>query len=217
MMMPSTVKVYGSQHHLTVVPETSLNYEYYYYQRMTMTKTHLKSLDQPSERCNSYTGNSNTSTCIARFLEEQIGCSLKILGTTPTNDGHRTCNTTSQLKHLGNLTRKLQEVDSNTIYENTGCLASCKRNEYGAIEATPTRSEDCAGWLGQVCAFYLRFRILDVSYEEKEQYYIYDNNSFIADIGGLLGLLLGWSIFGLFDMLINLLKRLKCGPLPKYL
>ena len=215
MMVPNKVKVYGSQHYLVLVPQTPLNYEENHYQKMTITKTHLKSLDQPTERCDGHTRNPNTSTCIAQFLEEQIGCSLKILGTTPTNDGHRTCNTTSQLKHLGNLTRKLQEVDSNTIYENTGCLASCKRNEYGAIEATTLQSEDCAGWLGQVCAFYLRFKILDVSYEEKEQYYIYDNNSFIADIGGLLGLLLGWSIFGLFDMLVNLLKRFKCGSLLK--
>ena len=33
----------------------------------------------------------------------------------------------------------------------------------------------------------------------KEQYFIYDVNALIADIGGYLGLLLGFSIFGIFN------------------
>ena len=33
----------------------------------------------------------------------------------------------------------------------------------------------------------------------KEQYFIYDGNALIADIGGYLGLLLGLSIFGIFN------------------
>ena len=33
------------------------------------------------------------------------------------------------------------------------------------------------------------------------QYYIYDQNSFIADVGGYLGLLLGQSIYGIYEVL----------------
>ena len=41
------------------------------------------------------------------------------------------------------------------------------------------------------------------SYDEKKQYYIYDLSSFIADVGGYMGLLLGCSIFGLYMELEN--------------
>ena len=36
----------------------------------------------------------------------------------------------------------------------------------------------------------------------KEQYFIYDENALIADIGGYLGLLLGHSILSIFQTLV---------------
>ena len=41
-------------------------------------------------------------------------------------------------------------------------------------------------------------RILSSKHEVREQYRIYDANSFIADFGGFLGLLLGHSLFGMY-------------------
>ena len=37
-------------------------------------------------------------------------------------------------------------------------------------------------------------------YQEMEEYLIYDFNSFIADVGGYLGLLLGQSLYGIYQM-----------------
>ena len=37
-------------------------------------------------------------------------------------------------------------------------------------------------------------------HEVREHYRIYDNNSFIADFGGFMGLLLGHSLFGIYCM-----------------
>ena len=48
------------------------------------------------------------------------------------------------------------------------------------------------------------------------QYFIYDWNSFIADIGGYLGLLLGQSIFGMCQLLaewVAAMMRFKWGSL----
>ena len=39
------------------------------------------------------------------------------------------------------------------------------------------------------------------SYDEKEQYVIYDLSSFIADVGGFMGLLLGFSIHSMVEMI----------------
>ena len=43
----------------------------------------------------------------------------------------------------------------------------------------------------------------------KEQYFIYDGNALIADIGGYLGLLLGLSIFGIFNSFMEESARVK--------
>jgi uncharacterized membrane protein len=39
----------------------------------------------------------------------------------------------------------------------------------------------------------------------KKQYYVYDSNSCIADIGGYLGLCLGMSILTFYDMAVMLM------------
>ena len=41
------------------------------------------------------------------------------------------------------------------------------------------------------------------------QYYVYDVDSLIADIGGFLGLLIGQSLYGLYDGLTSRLKLKK--------
>ncbi len=41
----------------------------------------------------------------------------------------------------------------------------------------------------------LRFFFKTGRYEVREQYYVYDQDSFIVDVGGYLGLLLGHSIY----------------------
>ena len=37
-------------------------------------------------------------------------------------------------------------------------------------------------------------------YDEKEEYIIYDASSFVADVGGYMGLLLGFSLKGVAEM-----------------
>ena len=40
-------------------------------------------------------------------------------------------------------------------------------------------------------------------FEKKEQYFIYNGNALIADIGGYLGLLLGFSVYSIFKYFIG--------------
>ena len=47
------------------------------------------------------------------------------------------------------------------------------------------------------------------NYEMKEQYFIYDGNTLIADIGGYLSLLLGLSIFSIFNSFMEESTRIK--------
>ena len=47
------------------------------------------------------------------------------------------------------------------------------------------------------------------AYIEEEEYFIYDFDTFIADVGGYMGLLLGSSIISLMDEVESLLLRFK--------
>ena len=102
----------------------------------------------------------------------------------------------------------LEQAESNSIFKLTGCLPSCHRNEY-----TLTGSEFKTINIGRLSwikpKLKLVFRIGKTSYKEEEQYVIYDFNSFIGDVGGFLGLLLGYSALSIYDELISMLKRFK--------
>ena len=83
------------------------------------------------------------------------------------------------------LSQKFQVADANTIYKITGCLASCEKDEY-KIDGTMSES------LKPPHGIKLDFEIMEGSYQEMEQYILYDFDSFIADAGGFMGLLLGF-------------------------
>ena len=91
----------------------------------------------------------------------------------------------------------------------TGCLSSCEKDIY-RIVAEPIYTLQKTGKCEE---FYLLLRITDRSYEKRKQYIIYDTDSFIADIGGYMGLLLGCSIMSVFNeidlILSSCISRLK--------
>ena len=50
--------------------------------------------------------------------------------------------------------------------------------------------------------------MVDNSYNEEEDYVIYDVNSFIADVGGYMGLLLGSSLLSVYMSIEDVVKRI---------
>ena len=219
MFVPNRVGVYGSQYlqakqankdEIEIDKLQCYNYE------MKITKSGLKALDQPTERCDSFSKDPNTSECIARYIEDQVGCTMNIHGGGSATD-KAPCNMTSELNALKNITRKLQEANANTVYELTGCLASCERNEYGHIYGDFKKTEFC-----YYLDLQLEFKITEASFKEEEQYIIYDFNSFIGGVGGILGLcnltamvLLGLGVLSVHNKLANLLGRFKASLIKK--
>lgn len=198
MFIPHHENLYGSQF-ISTKSEFVYNKTYVY--KITLTKTHVIEFDQPSEHCSNLQ-NPNTSVCIASYIEKQLGCNPRIFGSLLTSK--RYCNTSSELKSLANLTTAFRQYSGNKIYETTGCLASCERYEFGKMEATLTeKSSD------PVKDLHIMFLIRSGSYEEKEEYLLYDTNSFIADVGGFMGLCLGLSLFSLYNEVVDLVVRFK--------
>ena len=123
------------------------------------------------------------------------------------------CKTRSQLLALANITRILEEADGNKIYEMTGCLSSCEKDQY-SITAEPIIREDALNsWTSPLaCQVHFEFIMQESSYHLEEHYHIYDAASFYADVGGYMGLLLGSSLLGIYMLLENLLRKLSCNP-----
>ena len=111
---------------------------------------------------------------------------------------------------MKNITSKLQEAHANTIYDLTGCLASCDRKEYAKLDGILLKKYDP---YKEKPELHLKFKITEASYKEEEQYVIYDFNNFVGESGGILGLVLGYSILGLYDDLANTLRRFKLSSL----
>ena len=201
------VKAYGSQN-IEFGSSTSGDI------RLKIAKSHMKALDQPSQPCKKDTEGPDTSQCIANFIEDKIGCRIKLHGTNISKGS--TCKSGLQLQHFTRILRNLTHADDTTIYEQTGCLGSCERHEYHEFEY---HRNDlvwmmCQGG-NQSCELTLRLEMNDRSYEEKRQYVVYDFNSFVADVGGFMGLLLGFSMLSIYDELTTKLKGWKFGRLSK--
>ena len=217
MFVPNWVEVYGSQNTLANNDVIEPKFLECYHYEMKIIKSGLKALDQPTERCDSLTRDPNTSRCIASYIENQIGCRMNIQGGGSTPE-MKPCTMISELNALKNITRKLQEANANTIYDLTGCLASCERNEYGKINGNFKTIKYCLSGTN----LHLQFKITKGSFKEEEQYIIYDLNSFIGELGGILGLcnllcmgILGCGVLNLHNTLAKLVGRIKLGTLPK--
>ena len=216
MFVPNWVGVYGSRYtqaslaNYDVIQIPSSLLECYHYE-MKITKSGLKALDQPSERCDSLTTFPNTSECITKYIEEKLGCSMKIHGGGISSQ-MPLCKSKSDLDALKNLTTKLQDATANKIYEVTGCMASCERNEYAKVDGHFMKKFSFGGPYDLL----LKFIIYEGSYKEEEQYTIYDFNSFIGGVGGILGLcnllamvLVGCGVMNVHSQLADMLGGLK--------
>jgi hypothetical protein len=73
-------------------------------------------------------------------------------------------------------------------------MTPCKRDAFGLVidrvDSTPGKPNHLS----------MQFKFDTSSFLEKEQYVLYDFNSFIADVGGFLGLLLGHSAFSIYQV-----------------
>ena len=138
------------------------------------------------------------------------------------------CNTTKQLVQYAHFHQKFWQINDNEIFERTGCLSKCNKYAYKAepVDSFTTRDTDARfnNTLGLVLWFPTneyesRKQVIEVLFSiagksicvifSSPQYIIYDGNAFLADVGGYLGLLLGQSLFGIYDIIATGLRSKK--------
>ena len=105
--------------------------------------------------------------------------------------------------------------DESDIYKLTGCMSSCTKDEIDIVEASEMVSMKTYDTVdsgemkpgGKALKLYMYF--INGQYDEREQYVIYDYNSFIADVGGYMGLLLGISMQSMYEIVEGWFLRVR--------
>ena len=92
-----------------------------------LTRTHLRFIDQPKDRCGKNVGNSTTTMCIMNFLNHEIGCHVPLQNME--SNGRPPCNKTEQFEKLMDLGYVLEHsvFTESRMYEATGCLSPCEK------------------------------------------------------------------------------------------
>ena len=206
MFIPNWVNIYGSSSFR--VSDEIINVEdgNLYKQTINIAKSGLRALHQPSQPCDNGENQPDTSSCIANYINNQLGCDMNIYGNMMNK--MKVCNSSVHYDEWRNISAMLEKAETNFVNKLTGCLPSCHRNEYVLTGKELKKNKVFSFWSVET-RLQLDFIILDSSYKEEEQYVIYDFNSFIGDVGGFLGLLLGYSALSIYDALDSLLKRFK--------
>ena len=105
------------------------------------------------------------------------------------------CQDPSDIKEWKAIWKKLVKMEEHELYEETGCMAKCRRKEWTISKIFNDKSDKKNESEIAMYMFYANGR-----YRMGRQYYTYDFNSYVSDFGGYLGLLLGYSIVSFFDM-----------------
>ena len=200
MFVPNAVMAFGSTYKMyTIKIQSTVRRTYYRY--IQLQRTLYKSLDSQSDRC-TYE-DTNMTVCIAEYIARQIGCSANIQGFEPLSFPR--CTNKTQLEAFTNVSTLLEQAGSSGVYQMTGCLSPCEKYKY---DATLENWSDDTIFNNIYSQVLFVFTMYERSYIEEEQYIIYDGNSFLADIGGFLGLVLGSSMLNIFDEVVGLLGGL---------
>ena len=169
-------------------------------------KAYIKRQNRPSDPCTNDIQNLDTAACISKFINKEIGCRSKIQGYDGRNSTEGPfCQSASQLRAFANISGMLQYGTAASIYNMTGCLSACENSRFD-LRVNQIVEKNVQPHIKQNL-IQIRLSVTDTSYAKEEEYIIYDSNSFIADFGGYMGLLLGSSILSLFDVLEDLARN----------
>ena len=151
---------------------------------------------KPGYRCGTEGVRESVGQCYVRYMEDANNCTTYGL--------------------MGNKTKKICDKNAKNpvqtnwleeeIFQLTGCLPNCERDVISLMPAP-----DGYAWPAMPGQQYVIIRLLyeDALYTLMEEYEDYDMSSFIADVGGFLGLLLGHSVLSIYYISVDLMMKLK--------
>ena len=169
-----------------------------YVQIHEISKIEVSYLNDTRTPCQSKPREENMNNCIQHYIENQMGCQL------PWHTGKTSfpkCIEPQQYQSFLQSYDEIAGLSGYSISKKTGCLPSCKRNEFTMNVRTSIAKPNGEPFYGGY------FYYSGGRYKQKVYHYTYDFTSYIADVGGLVGLFLGYSMLSFYDGLKNAWKN----------
>ena len=191
-IVPTHAAVYGSAD-IRFYTKENFSLEAY----IDIKRSEIKALDKPLQRCEISNEDHSVSKCIGHFIESNLNCSLRILMSDLTQE---TCNLekieAQDLEHLEELVKRVNIQEEREIFDMTYCMPSCSKSKF-ELRLTKLHEEIDNGM--EVAT--IRLKIPHGEYELAEEYYLYNMDTFIPDVGGYLGLILGYSLLSMYQIM----------------
>ena len=152
--------------------------------------------------------------CVLNYLSRTVGCMLGSID--QKNNMNKTpCSKLDQILKYKELMISLQEKTFAQLSETTKCPLNCEIKSFTFYERERKEEKWPKNWTS---SFYLR--ALDTSQIKSTERLSYSLNKLMSDVGGILGLSLGWSVLSiclegphLFFLyargVVNMLERIK--------
>ena len=169
-----------------------------------VTPTEVVFLDQDDDHCVAEEDGDNhnqvdVKKCLEEYVASQMNCTLPWLAHSGSFGHLPLCAHPVEYDAYLEVFSEVVHFDAKSISNIAKCTPSCKRTEYSLKPVSSFPTELDYSRIG----FYFgkdRFGL-------KKQYYTYDFQNFLADFGGYLGLLLGYSLLGFYDTLTTIFKH----------
>ena len=135
--------------------------------------------------------NYNFMTCVNKMLEAKVGCQYPWNQKNSNNLPH--CRDMEMILELEKDFFDLGKLERKDVIEKTGCLIPCRYREYKILN-------DMMKGLTTGFGIGMMFPSTEIRLEEEE--YIYPLLSFISELGGALGMFLGFSFIMIWDYML---------------
>ena len=166
-----------------------------------LTKSYY--LNKESSRCTTKPdGLADYNLCFEKYLEAKMNC--RVPWRKQKDTALPECSTFDQKKFLFNITEEIETMGETEVYKATGCSPSCSRREFTVTKFLETDQPLPINTSVAKVMFYYS----STKYTTKWQYLSFTIGDFIANIGGNLGLTLGFSMVSLYDEAKRLYKKI---------
>ena len=143
----------------------------------------------------------SATQCFKDYLSSQTDCHINWFNISSASSRSR-CDSSSLGKYF-NFLIELKQLPTAKIISDSGCVAKCRTSQY-SVETSRTNINWAANWTASVF-IHPKSSLIEYSVE----YLSYDFNDLIGDIGGYLGLFLGWSLVTFYDALPLMITFIK--------
>ena len=131
--------------------------------------------------------NYSFTKCVQDYLEKITDCYIDWF----TDNTKEKCKSKNLLEYY-TLLYKIKQFPSKNLFQKSGCYPKCTFIEYEYEIKAKNKVDWATNWTS---SFYLAPKTS--SYMQSIEYYSYDSNDLLGDVGGYLGLFLGWSLFSI--------------------